>query len=368
MQFGLFHELSVPRPFHRFAEREVFANAIEQTVYVDRNGFTSIWAVEHHFLEEYSHSSCPDMLLASFAVLTENVRLGFGIATCVPEMHHPARLAERAAFLDVLSNGRAEVGTGRSSTWTELGGFGANPSDTKKMWDEYVHLLPRMWMEERVRHKGQFVNFPERSILPKPIQRPHPPLWVAVTGPGTEIDAAERGLGCLMVSAGNVSKNAPRFDAYRKAIKNCEAAGAFVNERIAVVNWLFCHEDQKYAESVMDSLMRSFSSMAAQTIEVSQAYPNNSYAAIGLLGQLRGDPNDDSIKAVPDGLCTGTPQNIVETIKRWEAAGVDEMIFMINARESIPQAEVMKSLELFVKEVMPHFKNLNFKAKGIDHV
>ncbi|SEH19175.1 Flavin-dependent oxidoreductase, luciferase family (includes alkanesulfonate monooxygenase SsuD and methylene tetrahydromethanopterin reductase) [Sphingopyxis sp. YR583] len=368
MKFGIFHELSVPRPFTRFAERDVFHNALEQTRFVDEAGFNSVWCVEHHFLEEYSHSSCPDMFLAACAAQTKNLRLGFGIATCVPEMHHPARLAERGAFLDVLSNGRAEVGTGRSSTWNELGGFKADPAQTKMMWDEYLHLLPRMWMEERLSFKGQFVDFPERSVLPKPIQDPHPPLWVAVTAPGTELDAADRGIGCLLVSAGNIQKNAPRFAAYRERIKTCRPAGAFVNNKIAAVNWLFCHEDGAYAAKAMDLMLRSFSSMAGQTVELSQAYPNNAYGAIGLLGQLRGDPSDEAAKAVPDGLCGGTPSDIIAIIEEWKSVGVDEIIFMLNSREAIPQAEVMASLDLFKRKVLPHFQKAGIEAKVVENV
>jgi alkanesulfonate monooxygenase SsuD/methylene tetrahydromethanopterin reductase-like flavin-dependent oxidoreductase (luciferase family) len=368
MDFGIFHELSVPRPFSSDVERNVINNALEQTRLADRIGFHSAWIVEHHFLEEYSHSSCPDMFLAAAAVTTETIRLGFGIATCVPEMHHPARLAERAAFLDLLSNGRAEVGTGRSSTWNELGGFGADATTTKRTWDEYVRLLPRMWTEERVRYDGQFVKFPERSVLPKPMQDPHPPMWVAVTAPGTEIDAAERGMGCLVLSPGNIGKNAPRFAAYRERIKTCEPVGGFINNRIAAVNWLFCHQDGDYARSMMAKQLHAFSSMAAQTVEISQAYPSNNYGALGLLGQLRGDPNDDATKPSPDGLCAGTPAELVETIKGWEAAGADEMIFMINSREVIPQAEVLASLDLFSREVMPHFQKAGIKTKVLQNV
>ena len=357
MDFGIFHELSVPRPFGGEATRSVFNNALEQTRLADTIGFNSCWIVEHHFLEEYSFSSCPEMFLAACAAITKQIRLGFGIATCVPEMHHAAILAERAAYLDVLSNGRAEFGTGRSSTWNELGGFGADPASTKKTWDEYVRAIPKMWMQDRARFDGQYVKMPERAVLPKPIQKPHPPMGVAVNAPGTEVDAGLRGLGCLTVTAGNLKKNAPRFATYRKLIKNCEPVGAFVNEKVAAVNWMFCHEDRRYAQMRMRRLVQNFSSMAAQTVQVSQAYPSSNYGAPGLLGALRVDPDDESDKPIPDGLCAGDPADLIATIKAWEAAGVDEIIFMINSRESIPQEEVMNSLRLFEKEVLPAFKN-----------
>jgi alkanesulfonate monooxygenase SsuD/methylene tetrahydromethanopterin reductase-like flavin-dependent oxidoreductase (luciferase family) len=195
-------------------------------------------------------------------------------------------------------------------------------------------------------------------------------MWVAVTAPGTEIDAAERGMGCLALAAGNLEKNAPRFEAYRKRIQTCEPVGAFVNNRVATVNWMFCHEDSNYAKYRMRQLIDSFSSMAAQTIEVSQAFPANNYGATGLLGQFRVDPDDEKAKAVPDGLTAGNPQELIDTIKSWESAGVDQMVLMINSREVIPQDEVMASLALFEREVMPHFKKSGIKvnAKEAAHV
>lgn len=356
MEFGLIYELSVPRPFGPGVEAAVYHNAIEQARLADQLGFSAIWSVEHHFLEEYSHASCPEMFLAAIAMVTQNVRLGFGIATCVPEINSPIKLAERAAVLDILSHGRVEFGTGRSSTWTELGGVGARPQDTKRSWDEFVRIIPRMWTEERLSHRGVTYSFPERAILPRPVQTPHPPMWLAVTAPGTEMDAAERGLGCLTLSYGSVAKSARRFDAYRQRIKTCDPVGAFVNDRIATVNWLYCHEDTPTAHKRGMQMVDSFSSMAAQTMEISQAFPSNNYGALGLLGQLRADPDNAGRKAVPDGLCIGSPAEIIAVLKEWESAGVDQINFMVNARECVPQSEVLDSLRLFAREVMPHLK------------
>ena len=201
MRFGLFFEMSVPRPFDAGVESAVFLNALEQARLADELGFDWVWAVEHHFLEEYSHCSAPEVVLAAVAAQTRRIRVGHGAVVCVPEMNHPIRVAERAATLDILSQGRLELGTARSSTWTELGGFGANPDDTKKTWDEFVRVLPQLWGDAPVRYDGRCFSMPERNVLPKPVQKPHPPLWVTVTSPGTELDAAERGLGCLGVAS-----------------------------------------------------------------------------------------------------------------------------------------------------------------------
>lgn len=143
MKFGIFFEMSTPRPFTPAVETSVYHHALEQARVADELGFDWVWAVEHHFfLEEYSHCSAPEVVLAAVAAQTERIRVGHGAVVCVPEMNHPIRVAERCATLDIVSEGRLEVGTARSSTWTELGGFGADPDHTKKTWDEFVRALP----------------------------------------------------------------------------------------------------------------------------------------------------------------------------------------------------------------------------------
>src|SRR5256885_7546373 len=136
MRFGIFFEMSTPRPFSRAIERQVYDNALEQARLADELGFDYLWAVEHHFLEEYSHCSAPEVFLTACAMATRNIRVGHGAVVCVPQMNHPVRVAERAAVLDIISGGRLDVGTARSSTWTELGGVQADPDDTQKTWED----------------------------------------------------------------------------------------------------------------------------------------------------------------------------------------------------------------------------------------
>src|SRR5262249_60051295 len=144
-----------------------------------------------------------------------------GLAIAVPESTHPTTFAERSGVLHNLSGGRVEVGTGRSAMWTELGGFRANPDTTKKSWDEFVRFLPKMWTQPTYAYDGEFWSMPERTIVPKVYQRPHPPLWVAVTTPGTELDAAERGLGSLGLVFGQFAEQEKRIAEYRRRIRNC---------------------------------------------------------------------------------------------------------------------------------------------------
>src|SRR6516165_1579961 len=270
MKFGIFYEISVPRPWTPETERAVYDNCIEQVKLADELGFHSVFAVEHHFLEEYSHCSAPELFLTACAMVTKNIRVGHGIVICVPEFNHPIKIAERTAVLDLLSGGRLEVGTGRSATWTELGGFRAHPDTTKKSWDEFVRCLPKMWTTETFSYEGEFWSMPPRTILPKPYQKPHPPLWVAVTSAGTELDAADRGLGSLGLTFGGFAEQEQK-----------------INEQVNTVNFLFCHEDDAEGSRMGRHMATTFNYLASQLVSAREAFPSKSYKSLGLLPQLR---------------------------------------------------------------------------------
>jgi alkanesulfonate monooxygenase SsuD/methylene tetrahydromethanopterin reductase-like flavin-dependent oxidoreductase (luciferase family) len=355
MKFGIFYELSVPRPFEQ-NERLVYENALEQVRLADELGFDQVWAVEHHFLEEYSHCSAPELFLTACAMQTRDIRVGHGIVTCVPQFNHPVRIAERAAVLDILSGGRLEMGTGRSATWTELGGFQADPDETKKSWDEFVHAIPKMWTQERYQHEGRFFSMPSRAVLPKPLQKPHPPLWVAVSSPGTEDDAADRGMGCLGVNFTTFAEQERKVKEYRRRIQHCEPAGGFVNDQLNTINFLFCHDDSAEGVATGRKMIGQFQYLAGQLDMAKEVYPTRAYPSAGLLaGTRRQAASPGDLKEPPEGIAIGSPDQIIRELKKWEATGVDRVQFLLNTTEVIPQAQVLDSLRLFAREVMPHF-------------
>ncbi len=357
MKFGIFFEISIPRPWTEGVEKRVYDNCLEQTVVADECGFDHVWAVEHHFLEEYSHCSAPEIFLTACAMKTKRIRIGQGIAVCVPQINHPIRIAERAAVMDLISDGRYEFGTGRSATWTELGGFGANPDTTKATWDEFTRAIPQMWMNERYEHDGVAFKMPSRAVLPKPLQKPHPPMWVAVTSPGTELDAADRGMGALGLTFADFATQEKKTEAYRRRIVDCEPVGGFINDQVATVNFLFCHQDDEIGVNTGRRMAGTFAYLAAQLVSARENYPGRGYQSFGLLPQLRrpqADPGEQN--ELPPALCIGNPERIIKTLKGWESAGVDGVNFLLNANETIPQEQVLASLRTFGKEVMPHFQ------------
>ncbi len=357
MRFGIFFEMSTPLPFEGGVERQVFENALEQARLADELGFEWVWAVEHHFLEEYSHCSAPEVVLSAVAAQTERVRVGHGAVVCVPEMNHPIRVAERAATLDLISGGRLELGTARSSTWTELGGFGVDPDDTKKTWDEFVRVLPKLWAEEPLAYQGRCFSMPERNVLPKPLQQPHPPLWVTVTSPGTELDAADRGIGCLGVAAAGYAEQERRTRAYHRRIQQCDPVSSVVNDQVTTLNFLYCHEDPKRAAETGMRLVGTFGLANAHLLWTREAYPTRAYQSLANLApsppKRGGSPGDPT--GVAEGICVGDPAHIVDAIKHWESMGIDGINFLLNGLETIPQAEVLESMRLFAREVMPAF-------------
>src|SRR5206468_8820915 len=195
---GLFFEHQLPRPWDEDAEATVLANAVEQCELADRIGIHTTWVVEHHFLEEYSHSSAPEVFLAAVSQRTSRLRLGHGIVQMPPGYNHPARVAERLATLDLLSRGRVEFGTGESSSEAELGGFGIDPADKRALWREALAVSLRCLTETPFTgHQGAALTVPPRNVVPKPQQRPHPPVWVACTRRDTIRLAAQLGIGAL---------------------------------------------------------------------------------------------------------------------------------------------------------------------------
>src|SRR5438093_4999679 len=250
MRFGLFYEHQLPRPWHDGDEERLLSDALEQIELADRLGFHVGWEVEHHFLEEYSHSSAPEVFLAAASQRTSTIRLGHGIVQIPPGFNHPARVAERIATLDLVSGGRVEFGTGESSSQAELGGFGIDRDLKRAEWEEALDAVTRMFVEEPFAgFHGRVVDMPPRNVVPKPKQKPHPPLWVACSRRDTILLAARKGLGALSFSFVEPEQAKEWVDQYYSLIASdeCVPAGFAVNPQVAVVLPFMVHPDEETA-------------------------------------------------------------------------------------------------------------------------
>src|SRR6059036_331276 len=237
MKFGLIYELQQQKPWVENQEHKTYHDALAQAVLADEMGFNTFWEVEHHFLNEFSHSSAPEVFLAVVAARTKRLRIGHGVTLLPYPFNHPIRVAERAAALDIVSNGRLDLGTGRSITEQELGGFGIDPADSRAMWEEAIQMIPKMWQTEEFAWEGDYFVVPPRNVLPKPVQKPHPPLWMACTQPDSFRIAGSKGLGALsfgFIAPGVLEAS---LSIYRDAISDAQPVGDFVNNQFAATSF-----------------------------------------------------------------------------------------------------------------------------------
>lgn len=199
-------------------EQKVLRDCVDQAVFAEEMGFDAIWAVEHHALTWYAHMSAPEIFLSFVAAKTSRIRLGHGCVLMPFGFNHPVRVAERVAMLDVLSNGRLDVGAGRGATQQEMGMFGVQVQDTYPQVEETLRILSQIWREERFEWSSDLMTIPNRPIHPHPVQTPHPPMFMACTKRDTVKLAAELGIGALVMGFGGPSEVAELRGIYDEAI------------------------------------------------------------------------------------------------------------------------------------------------------
>jgi alkanesulfonate monooxygenase SsuD/methylene tetrahydromethanopterin reductase-like flavin-dependent oxidoreductase (luciferase family) len=372
MRFGLFYEHQLPRAAGQLDEGRLLSDALEQVELADRLGIDYLWEVEHHFLEEYSHSSAPEVFLGAASQRTSRIRLGHGIVQVPPAVNHPARVAERVATLDLISGGRVEFGTGEGSSQMELGGFGVDRAEKRAQWEESLDAISRMFVEEPFAgYEGRWISMPPRNVVPKPKQRPHPPLWVACSRRETILTAAERGLGALSFAFVEPEAAKEWVDSYYEVIASdrCVPAGFAVNPNVAVVLPLMCHRDEATAiERGIDGA-HFFGFSLAYYYAFGEHRPGRSNvwrefedrrAEVGFAREIV-TPDDAplGVRLLQQGLgslrgAIGTPAQVADLIERYEACGVDQVIFVSQAGANRHE-HICESLELFAAEVMPRF-------------
>ncbi|MFL5855891.1 MAG: LLM class flavin-dependent oxidoreductase [Solirubrobacteraceae bacterium] len=372
MRFGLFYEHQLPRPWDDDAEERLLQDALDQVQLADELGFDSVWEVEHHFLEEYSHSSASEVFLAACSQRTRNLRLGFGIVAMPPGYQHPARVAEKVATLDLVSRGRCEFGTGETASGAELGGFGIDRETKRAQWEEAVDVVTRMFAEEPFAgYDGRFVTMPIRNVVPKPKQKPHPPLWVACSRREMIRTAAEKGMGALSFSFVEPEEAKEWVDEYYEIVasERCVPAGFDVNANVAVVLPMMCaREEAEAIERGIDGA-HFFGYSLAHYYVFGEHHPGRTNIweefqrrrdEVGFARHIvTPDQAPLGLKIMQQGLgslrgAIGTPEQIADLVRRYEAAGVDQVIFVSQAGHNRHE-HICESIELVAKEVLPEF-------------
>ncbi|HLZ68530.1 MAG TPA: LLM class flavin-dependent oxidoreductase [Dehalococcoidia bacterium] len=385
MKFGLFYELQLPKPYDGDTwnpddERRIIHEMLEQVELADQLGFDYVFEVEHHFLEEYSHSSAPEVVLAAASQRTKRIRLGHGIVHMPPGHNHPARTAERVATLDLVSNGRVEFGTGEGASDMELGGFNTERGLKKQMWEESTRECLRMLTAEPYAgHDGPFLRMPVRNVIPKSLQKPHPPVWVAASRRETVMLAARLGMGSLGFGFETPEEADERIERYWELVREeCRPIGAAINPAVSTVATMMCAptDEQAVAQGLAGAQFFSFS-LGRGTPPNPPRNPGHDHLYREFIDARREkdqakaaardqEPEDEGQRALyragQRGGFIGSPRFIRENLKKYEAAHLDAMIFVAQCGDR-KHDEIMASIELFAKEVMPEFQERHEKIQ-----
>ena len=380
MKFGLFYELQCPKPldadqWHPGDEQKVIMEALEQIELADKLGFDYVFEVEHDFLEEYAHSSAPEIVLAAASQRTKNIRLGHGIIHAPPNFNHPIRVAERIATLDLVSNGRVEFGSGEGGE-IENTGFDIDPTQKKAMWEEATREAVKMMVQVPYEGiEGQFINVPSRNVIPKPLQKPHPPLWTAASRRETIYVAARLGIGALGFAFDTPEESKERIERYWELVREeCDdPIGYAINPAVTALGSLMCcPTDEEAVQKGLtgaqmfgfllgrgqrnygrDHFHREFKELSAENRQSVYAQRQ------GLVG-VGEEPEDESARSLyrasQRGGFMGSPEYIRNSLRQYEEAHIDIVLFMAQAGDR-PHEDIMPSLELFAKEVMPEFQD-----------
>ena len=390
MKIDIFNEIQDPKPWLEQHEHLRFTQALEQAELADRLGYGCWWQVEHHGAEQFSLSSAPELLLAAISQRTERIRLGHAAALAPGAINHPVRVAERAATLDHLSGGRVELGLTRS-TPPEWRLFGVDPETAAGQTDEAFGLIPKLWTSDRANHDGRYFQVGDVPILPKPYQRPHPPLWQAASSPASFEDAGRRGVGVLGTTLWEPLERVRRMvELYRAAAERCtDPVGAFVNNQIAFFTFVHCAEtDEQAVFEAAAAAAAWYTVTALNFFEAAAAFQltfarqqqlMEDPAGGGLAGQFHRDeaasgaelnPAQMAVGAIMQGgsvpdaelfealneqgsLIVGSPETCRAKIQAYADLGIDRLM-CFHQVGSIPHERVLESMRL-IGGLIPEF-------------
>jgi len=353
MKFGVFYELQLARPWEPDSEWRLYHHALDELELADKLGYDYAWVVEHHFLEEYSHSSAPEVFLAAASQRTSRIRLGHGIMQLTT--NHPAKAVERISALDLLSNGRVEFGMGESASITELHPFGVRFRDKREIWEDAVRCAIPMFGDGGVEYQGPHFDFPLRNVLPKPRQKPHPPLWTACSQIETIEYAGRRGLGALGFQFVSAEAAEAWVHAYYNAITNgldrlCDYP---VNPNIALVSMFMCAPTDEEARARADGAtffqfcLRYYNSADRRRPDPGEVNMWDEYSAWK-------NANPEAAERALSGGLIGSPETIRRKLRKFETSNIDQVILLNQAGRNTHE-DISDSLELFAAEVMDEF-------------
>ena len=359
MQIGMFYQIQVPKPWTPTSDFDRYWEMMDQVVLAEGLGFRSVWLADHQFRTEWSHSSAPDVTLGAISQRTSQIRLG--IAVAVPPVEHPLHIAARTATLDILSNGRVDLGVGRSGYPYQMAAFGTDLANATGMVDEALEIIPRAWTEGEFSYQGEYFNIPPREVHPKPVQKPHPPIWLGCSQEETFRKAGELGLGCLAMSGGGPDRLTQLIQAYRSSIKAAKPVGKLIQNKVSISMLAICAESRQKAQERGAEILDWYRhQQSLRDVRVWQDQdPSNvpddyqwHYQRSTGTDSHKGEyvSSLDQIKA--GRYCIGNPDDCLGYLEQYFPTGVDEIMPLFQVGPMAHQ-EVMETLRLFGKHVIP---------------
>jgi alkanesulfonate monooxygenase SsuD/methylene tetrahydromethanopterin reductase-like flavin-dependent oxidoreductase (luciferase family) len=350
-------------------EHQVLRDCVDQAVLAEEVGFDRIWAVEHHALRWYAHMSAPEVFLPFVAARTSRIRIGHGVV-CMPfGYNHPIRAAERAAMLDVLSEGRLDLGAGRGATLQEMSLCGVDPARTYAEMEEALKMIAAMWREDEFEWHG-LLDVDPHPVLPRPVQLPHPPLYMACTKRATVELAADFGVGALVLGFAGIDEVAYLNDLYRKAIATRSGerqVSTEVNDHLSALCPTIVLDDGAEALRIGARGQRFFAESIAHWYAdapppAQDTEEDDNVAALRADAELMvAKLHEAEIPVTPASLgnynvnhAYGTPEQAVDYVRRLEAAGADEVMCLIQMG-TVPQEVCLETIRQWGEHVIPAF-------------
>ncbi|PRQ06225.1 LLM class flavin-dependent oxidoreductase [Enhygromyxa salina] len=389
MKIDIFTEIQDPQPWSEDHEHRRIQQTLEQARLADELGYGCFWLVEHHCGGEFSLSSAPELMLTAIAQQTKNIRVGHSAVLAPYRFNHPIRIAERAAYLDHLSQGRVEFGMARS-TVPEWRLFNIPANEAREQMQQAFEMVPKMWTQDHFSYESEHYQIRDVSVVPKPYQKPHPPLWQACSSLTSFEQAGRNGVGALGVTLWAPPAQVKEWiDIYRAAVRSTQSpVGSFVNDQVAFFTFVHCAEtDEEAMKNGAATAAAWYTSMAFTFFEAREVFmqtaaeeqakmrdlagggltgqflraradapPNRAQIVIGRImgGEQVSDEEVFDALSEQDSLVVGSPETCRRKMEAYRDLGVDRLMCFQQVG-GLPHDKVMKSMRL-VGEMIESFE------------
>ncbi len=350
MEFGVLHFFE--HPAGDKTEHRIFKEQLDTLRAAEELGFGYIWAPEHHFTE-YGFCASPMLTLAAMASVTKRVRLGSAVV--VLPFNDPVRVAEEGAMVDLMSDGRLDLGVGRGFQPVEFSGFGVDQARSHEMFDESLQIIERAWTGQTVSFKGKHFEIEEHAVRPRPIQQPHPPIWLAaVNVPSFEL-AGLRGynLLCTLVPGFHNLLTAEYLQTYRRALRS--GGHDTGKKQIGALCMVYCADTTEQARQDFAGPVLWYFRMMEKYVSSQAGKPIEGYGEYEKVRRYAQTVDWDELLQTGSLVC-GNPAHCIRQIEEMrEQYGFTQLICWTRLA-GLDHRKVLRSMELFGGHVLPHFR------------